>query len=79
MIKDSILYKPGRHPSESYEDILDSDMVSSPDFLGKVITHLRHWSLTTLLDITTNRSFKKKWTMYGRAFGNGPRERKKYP
>ena len=32
MGKGSILYKPGRHPSESYEDILDSDMVSSPDF-----------------------------------------------
>ena len=32
MTKKHILYKPGRHPSESYEDILDSDMVSSPDF-----------------------------------------------
>lgn len=32
MTGQEILYTPGRHPSESYEDILDSDAVSSPDF-----------------------------------------------
>ena len=25
-------FAPGRHPAESYEDILDSDAVGSPDF-----------------------------------------------
>ena len=32
MAKQEALFASGRHPAESYEDILDSDAVASPDF-----------------------------------------------
>ena len=72
------LYEPSRHPARSFEDILASDKVPSPDFYREGANPpaaLESYATSRYYDPAF---FKKKLIICGQKSGYGPAERKRY-